>query len=183
MKKILYLIGVIGGVALALSAVGLVYAQTQTPPQPYYPGDGSGYMGGFGRGGSGMGMMSGLGSGTEGPIHDYMMTELAQALNLETSTELESRLEAGDTLWSIAQEQGFSYDEFRALVLQARTDALNAAVGDGVITQEQADWMLSHMNQGWDNGYGPGSGTCDGSGPSGMGFRGAGFRRQVQSNP
>lgn len=183
MKKILYLIGVIGGVALALSAVGFVYAQAQTHPQPYNPGDGSGYMGGFGRGGSGMGMMSQFGSGEEGPIHDYMMTELAQALNLESSTELEARLEAGETLWSIAQEQNIPAEDFPAIVLQARTDALNAAVGDGVITQEQADWMLSHMNQGWDNGYGPGSGTCDGSGPSGMGFRGAGFHRQAQSNP
>ncbi len=181
MKKILILSAVIGAVALALGAAGFAYAQTQTSSQPLYPGDGSGYMGSFGRGGRETGMSGGFRSGTEGPLHEYMIAELAQAFDL-TPAELEARHEAGDTLWVIAQEQGISAEDFRALVLQARTDALNSAVADSVITQDQADWMLSRMNQGWANGFGPGSEHCDGSGPHAPGFGGQGFHRNAQPN-
>lgn len=182
MKKILVLSGVIGAIVLALGVAGFASAQIPVSTQPLYLGDGSGYFGGFGRGGRGSGMVGGYGSGTEGPIHDYMMTELAQALGLESPEELESRLEAGDTLWVIAQEQGISADDFRAIVLQARTDALNSAVADQVIDQDQADWMLSHMNQGWANGYGPGSGNCDGTGLGTLGNGGQSFHRNAPPN-
>ncbi|HEX6304820.1 MAG TPA: hypothetical protein VFZ76_11560, partial [Anaerolineales bacterium] len=65
------------------------------------------------------------------------------------------------------QENGFNVETFRELMIEARTEALNQAAADGVISQEQAEWMQSRMNQMWSNGYGPGSGHCDGSGPRG----------------
>ncbi len=35
-------------------------------------------------------------------------------------------------------------------------EMLKQAVADGVLTQQQADWMDQHMEQMWQNGYGTG---------------------------
>jgi len=74
------------------------------------------------------------------PMHEYMEEAWAKTLGL-SHDELEQRLDAGETLWSIAQAQGITQENFGKLMLQARTEALNKMVADGVLTQEQADWM------------------------------------------
>lgn len=164
MKKI-YIIGaLLVLLALGLGMAGVAYAQSETPP---YPGYGPGMMGG--RGGGFGGMMGGR-AGEYGPLHTYMMEAFAEALGL-TPEELQSRRNAGETLWQIAESLGFSQEEFSQLWVDARTAALNQAVADGVITQAQADWMLQHMALRQGGGYGPGSGHCIGSG-QGSGFRG-----------
>jgi hypothetical protein len=96
-------------------------------------------------------------SGNYGPLHTYMLNAFAQALGL-TPEELNTRLQAGDTLWVIAQEKGMTAEQFQAMVTTARTTALNQAVTDGVITQAQADSMLQRMNTMMGNGFGPGYG-------------------------
>jgi hypothetical protein len=158
---------VITAVALAVSlaAAGLVSAQDGAPPQ-WFGGQG---MGGWMHGGSGRGM----GMGTRvaaglagGPLHEYMHDALAQALGL-TRDEFEAQLAAGETPWTIAVAQGLTVDEFAALMSAARAEALDAAVADGALTQEQADWMLAHpmggsrlgAGRGYGRGYGPGDGT------------------------
>jgi hypothetical protein len=173
--KILLIVGaVIGVLVVALGATGAVFAQTQTPASPY---------GGFGPGGRGMGgggfRAGQLAGDAEGPLHDYMVGALAEAFGLEPE-DIEAGHAAGQTLWQIAQEKGISAEDFRTLMIDARTKALNQAVADNVITQEQADWMLGRMNRGLANGLGPGSGICDGTGPHGAGMRAGGFR---WSNP
>ena len=60
--------------------------------------------------------------------------------------------EAGETAWTIAQEQGLTADAFGELMTQVHTDALAQAVADGLLTQEQADARLAHMNQMRQNG-------------------------------
>ena len=167
MKKI-FLIGALLALAvLALGIAGLAYAQSETPP---YLGYGPGMMGGgFG------GMMGGSRSGEYGPLHTYMNEAFAEALGL-TPEELQSRQDSGETFWQIAESLGFSQEESSQLWTEARTAALDEAVGDGVITQEQADWMIQHMANQLGVGYGPGSGGCMGGGPGG-GFRGGGQGR------
>jgi hypothetical protein len=160
MKKIFLTGGLLVLLVLALGIAGLAYAQSETPP---YPGYGPGMMGG--RGG---GMMGGGFSGEYGPMHTYMIEAFAEALGL-TPEELQSRRDAGETLWQIAESLGFSQDEFGQLWVDARTDALDQAVADGVITQEQADWMNQHMAGRQGAGYGPGSSGCMGGG---AGFQG-----------
>jgi len=156
---------------VAFGAFGLVYAQAETPANPDVP-YGRGRMGVIRRGEAYPGVMGGfrgnIPAGEEGPLHEYLLPALAEAFNL-TPEELEARHEAGDTLWELAESQGFTAEQFKELVLQTRSEALNQAVADGVITQDQADWMLSRMSRGWSAGYGPGSGLCDGSGPQGAG--------------
>jgi len=70
--------------------------------------------------------------------------------------------------WAIAQAQGLSDEEIRDRTAQLRADALAQAVADGLITQEQADWMLERHSAG---GAGPqeqdrfGPGRMGGFGP------------------
>jgi hypothetical protein len=78
-----------------------------------------------------------------GPVHEYMHAALAAALGLARD-EFDARLSSGETPWSIGVAQGLGEDEVAALLAAARAEALAAAVADGVITQEQADWMLAH---------------------------------------
>ena len=116
----------------------------------------------FGRGGHG------LNGGGEGILHEVMVDSLASALGI-TPEELESRHEAGETAYDIAISQGLSADEATALIAEARADALAQAVSDGLITQDQADWMLERQGS-----MGARGGDCDGSGHEGNGGFGRG---------
>ncbi len=192
MKK-LWIIGTLAALALIVfGVVGYAYAQSQNPSSPNGApgygcgmfGNGSGQQDNGGRAGRGMmgnGMMGnrsnnqgdtgcpmadGDEAGTQeyGPLHDYMFKEFAQALGI-TPAELETRRQAGDTLWSIAQEKGLTTEQFQEMMTTARTNAANQAVADGVITQAQADFMLQHMDSMMDNGFGPGFGPGNGGCP------------------
>lgn len=174
MKKIFMIGAVVAAAVIALGATGLVYAQTQTPPNPEAPYGGYGFR----AGGRGPGMMGGgfggfqgrTSDGTYGPMHEYMIDALAEAFDL-TPAEIEAAHQDGKTLFDLAAENGFSVESFRDLMIEARSNALNQAATDGVISQEQAEWMQSRANRMWAGGYGPGSGTCNGQGPHG-GMRG-----------
>ena len=120
-----------------------------------------------GRGGGGM--MSSAYDGEYGPMHETMLTAFAEAFGLSVD-EIETRHAAGETMWQIAEAQGYSFEEFTTLMLEARTTALEQAVAAGLLTQEQADWMLSRWG-----GQGSGTGTCQGGTlRGGMGGRGGG---------
>jgi hypothetical protein len=71
---------------------------------------------------------------------------VAEALGM-TVEELDAAHAEGKRLETIAEEQGVELQT----VLDARKAALEAAVAqavtDGVITQDQADWMLEHMDE------------------------------------
>lgn len=157
MKKFLAIFAVVLVAVLALGIVGYAYAQTQTPPEFTRPYGqmGPGMMGGRQGGGFGRGMMGGQ-TGSYGPMHTYMVDAFASALEM-TPEELQAELDAGKTMWTVAEEKGYSAEQFTDLMLQARTEALNAMVAAGAITQEQADWMLQRMQQMQQNGFGPGN--------------------------
>lgn len=156
-----------------LALAGMAFAQTQYPPDPDQP-----YNGGPGWGPSrgmmnpGSGMMGGRWNRnytgqnepeSYGPMHEAMISALAQAFNL-TPEELEARHEAGETMWDLTQDLGLTQEQFQAAMIQARTEALNQTVADGVISQEQTDWIQERMNGMWSGGYGPGGGSCPGMG-------------------
>lgn len=165
MKKFLIGVVVFSVLVVALGVAGFAYAQNQTPPNPSaeYP-FGYGPMAGFG--GHGYGMMGfGYGmrawNGEEGPMHEAMVTALSEALGLSVE-EIESRHDAGETLWEIAEAQGLSSEEVRELILSAHDSALAEAVTNGWLTQEQADWMDENMERMWNGNLGYG-GHCGGS--------------------
>jgi len=153
MKKILTVSAIVILAILILGVAGFAYAQTQTPPWPdqtYGPGM-------MRRGGSfGPGMMGRWGAGGYGPMHEYMEDAFAEALGI-THDELEAKLDAGETMGSIAQAQGLSDEEIAKLMVDTRAKALEKAVADGVLTQEQADWMSQRMQQMKDAGFGLGN--------------------------
>ena len=149
--------------ALAILTTGVAVAQAPQPPTPGgWPGMGGGRMHGFAAGGE------------EGPMHEYMVKAMADALGISV-TDFETRREAGETAYQIALDLGISADKIPTLLSEARSKALDAAVSDGIITQAQAEWMKSR-------GAGLGQGNC-GNGGQGFGMgMGRGWRYQ-QTNP
>jgi hypothetical protein len=153
MKKIILIGTAIAVLAvIALGVAGFAYAQTQTPPWPdQYYGPSMMQNRGFGPG-----MMGRWGAGGYGLMHEYMEDAFAEALGI-THEELEAKLDAGETMWSITRSQGLSDNEITKMMMDARTKALDKAIADGILTQEQADWMIQRMQQMQDNGFGPGN--------------------------
>ncbi len=152
MKKLMVVAAVVAALALALGTARFAFAES--PVRPTAPA-GLGVRGG--PGGPGL-------AGQEGPMHDAMIASMAKALNLDAAT-LEQRLDAGETMWSIAQSQGLSADQFSTAMQQARNDALKQAVADGSISQAQADWMSQRMAYGLTAGnQARANGLCDGTG-------------------
>mgnify|MGYP003961135849 CR=1 FL=1 len=171
MKKALIFVAVIGVFALALSVAGFAYAQDDDPDGPW-----------GGRGWHGRGMMGHWDDDAEyGPLHETMHSALAEALGL-TVEELDAAHEEGKTGWDIAEEQGMSGEDFFSMMSTARSAALEQAVADGTISQEQADWMQSRWDEMEENGYGPGSGRCHDDDFQGRG-RGHGMNGYWNSQP
>ncbi len=151
--------------ALALGVTGFVSAQAATTPTPAPGyGSGSGRMGGRGYG---MGMMgSAAQSHSTGWLHEDRVAVYADQLGM-TVDDLNARLAKGETLAQIAASQGLTADQFRSLMTNARTQAIDQAVKDGTLTQAQADWMKQH-GAGWSGGA--------------QGMRGAGLGRNANPN-
>ena len=151
-------IAVIGVAAFAWS--GTVFARSfYNNYGPY----GQGMMGGYGYG---HGMMGGYGYGMMGTgygstMHEYMLNEFAEALNLNPE-DIAARIKAGETPWQIAQSEGLSNEQIQQVLEDAHDQALQAAVEAGEITQEQADWMDQRMESMWSGDFNS-NGSCHGS--------------------
>ena len=158
MKK-LFLIGL--GFALAVvvfGVAGFAYAQTQEPPDtqttdgPDFPygraGRSRGARGGMmDQGGDFVpgGMMGfNLNEGDTGPLHDYLWPAIAEAFGL--SDEQIAAFEiVRETMQGIRTD--FSQEEFHAAMQQAMTTAIENALADGAITEEQAEDWLERVDQ------------------------------------
>ena len=158
MKKFAVLLAIVAVIAVTFIATTPAFAN-------------SGIDNGFRGAGAGAGMMGqpNTGMSVDGALHEYLLAAYADALDLSVD-EIETRLAGGETLSSIAISTGLTVDEFQTLVVDARTSALAAALADGVITQNQADWLGSHLG-------GANSQTVGRSG-----FRGTGVRNDVAGN-
>ena len=141
---------------------GTAYAQDDDPPAgtpeaPSHPFLGRGY-------GPRMenGMM--LADGDH-PLHDYIQAAYAEALGLSVS-DLESKLEAGQTMIEIALATGLSQEEAWDLMRDARQAAFEAAQADGIELP-----ALGPRGEGVGRGA---NGDClmDGSGAAGRGMFG-----------
>jgi len=154
-KRILLLSGAALIVLLLAGLAGVAVVSAQGPtPTPTAPlgqrGRGPGW-GGFGwaRGG------------------DWTMFDTAaEALGL-TPEEFFAELHAGKTLDEIAEAKGVDvqtvYDAINAARAEAQKQAIQQAVEDGSMTQEQADWMLEGLEKGFfpgGRGFGRGLGKC-----------------------
>jgi len=149
-KTILIAAFVLAALAVVAVGAGVAFAQDVTPP---YTGHGP--------------MMNG-----QGPLHTFMVVEWAKKLDLNVN-DINTRLAAGESMYDIALSAGVTAEEFPVVMTEVRTAALDAAVAANVITQEQADWMKSHMGSG--GMHGNGYGNCTGTGPQGQAGYGRGM--------
>ena len=168
MKKTIWIVGLVAVVVVALGVfgVGVALAQDAQPP--------------VGRGG----MMN----GGYGLMHDYVEKALADKLGI-TEADVESALASGNTMYQIALDNGIAEADVPALLTEVHTTAFDKAVADGVVTREQADFMLQRMTtNGFNTGncpmqngqggqYGRGQGMMNGQGQGMMG--GGRWQQQV----
>jgi len=73
-------------------------------------------------------------------MEEIMHDAIADALGM-TEADLEAQMDAGKTMFDIAAEQGVDVSTVWDVMQSARADAMQLAVNDGLITQEQVDWM------------------------------------------
>jgi competence protein ComGC len=83
----------------------------------------------------------------DNPLYEYMQAATAEAFGI-TVEELQALETDGKTLKDLAIEQNLTVADFQAKRDSARQAALDNAVADGVITQEQADAMKEHQEMG-----------------------------------
>ena len=155
-KKTVAAVGAAALVTLGgVFAAGTAFAQTPTPAAPTAPSEGRG-------GGPSLDL--------SGADWTTRFDAAAEALDL-TATELFEQLYSGKTLEEIAEAQGVDLDTVQDAIdatrTQAMKDAIAQAVEDGKITQDQADWMLEGLENGYTMGIG-GMGN-DMGGPGGRG--------------
>ena len=157
MKKIFIVMALL---ALALGTVGMQTAFAQGTPPPERP--------------------------ERGVMHEYIVAALAEKLDL-TVDELNERLEAGERMYAIALAEGITEADLPVFLQEVHQAAIDAALADGAITQEWADWMTQRFEARAKNGFG----TCPMGGRSfqyggsihrGMGGGMRGFR-WFQVNP
>lgn len=94
----------------------------------------------------------------------------ARVLNM-TPEQLQAALDQGKSLWVLAEEQQVDFASGREKFLAAGRAALQQAVADGVISQEQADEFVKMAGQ----RRGPGGFFGGGFGPMGFPGQGPGF--------
>lgn len=111
MKKPLIIVSLVSVIILSLAATGLVFAQ-----EGVQPGEGRG----------------------NGVLREYIHAAVAAELGM-SAENLEAALEAGQKPLEIAAEQGIDEEAFRAIMETAFQNALDAALADGAITQEEYD--------------------------------------------
>ena len=90
----------------------------------------------FGQGGRGPGGSKG-GRG-DGQLSEYLHPAIAEALGI-TVEDFEARVEAGERLKDIAEDLGIADEDLREMMESAHEAALDQALKDGAITQEQYD--------------------------------------------
>lgn len=143
MKKLLLILVGVGLAVGVLVTAGLVYAQTGDTPETETTEDvqeGTRPMG-LSRGTFGGHGFDGFG---EGLLEGYMLPALADIFSW-TEAQVEGFQVVKDTLQAIRDE--FTPEEIHDKMGEALASAVEAALADGAITQEQADQILERYEQ------------------------------------
>lgn len=94
---------------------------------------------------------------------DAIDAVVADALGM-TVEELQSAKDSGQRLSEIADEQGVDLEDVKTAVEEAKAEMVQQALDDGLITDEQAECILSHDGLCNGGGRGHGRGFRDGNG-------------------
>ena len=179
-KSIVILIALflVAGAAFGVSAVLAQEAEEAPVPAPSFPGGyGPGHMWQWQQDGEQPTVPYGPMHGRGGMMGGWMMKGntildvVADTLGL-TIDELLAELNQGLSIAGLAEERGIDVETLISSVSEAHAQALQEAVDEGWMTQEQADWMqeimaamiATYVNQAWTGGFGPGAGRRYGPG-------------------
>ncbi|MBP8000736.1 MAG: hypothetical protein KA314_07270 [Chloroflexi bacterium] len=158
MKTFLKIVAITLFVVALVAAVGAGFAAAQsvnTPASPttgMVPGQmnsprgsmmGNGGQGMMANGGQGMMANGSPGFGRGMGLID-MKSIIAEALGI-TVEELDTAQAAGQRLPELVAELGLDMDTVQANIVAGLSEAINQAVTEGTITQEQADLMLARL--------------------------------------
>jgi hypothetical protein len=105
----------------------------------------------------------------DGRLSEYFHAALAEGLGI-TVADLEARIDAGETLRQIAEDLGIGTEDLPGLMQTARDEAIEQALADGAITQEQYDRIQQHSQnrpKGNQTQFGPGGSPPRRYGPAG----------------
>ena len=151
MNKFWKIAGVIAVLVAVVALFGVTDAFAQGPNQPddFTP---RGRAQGRDNANAGMGLMA----VDEATMH----AAIAEALDMSIE-EFEAAVAEGKTPFILAQERGIDFAEVQASMDAVHIDALQQAVNDGLITQEQANWMHSHRGGQDGQGNGMNGGLSD----------------------
>lgn len=161
MKKVSIITALLVGIGIFAFAI----ANPTSAAELFHGGPTGTEVGGRGRRGAigtGTGVPMERNINLDGALSDLIHEKLAASLGI-TPEELTARLDGGETLSEIALSLGFDQTSVMDMISQARADALAQAVADGLITQEQADWLSSRGSMRAGSGNGSQAGTCDGT--------------------
>jgi len=78
-------------------------------------------------------------------LSNYMPAAIASVLHMDVDV-VNDLLASGETFYTIALSQGYTADQIDVLMNTVRSVAIDLATAAGVITPEQAEWLL--VNQG-----------------------------------
>lgn len=166
---------------VGMMAFGVVSDASAEEITPFNPGNG-GRGNGRGGNGTGTGVPIEMNINLDGILDEAMSAYIADGLGISVE-DLKAREAAGETLVGIGISLGFDAQTVLDLHEEARFAALEQAVADGLLTAEQADWMISRLDNGQ---YGIADGTCTGTGDcTGISQQSPqqNMRRQRFSNP
>ncbi|MGD8245062.1 MAG: hypothetical protein PVG25_10625 [Anaerolineae bacterium] len=151
-KRLYALLGAAGALVLLLGGLGgvsIVSAQEEVTPETEDAPTGE--FRGWGRD------LFGFGRGDPWTMFDTA----AEILGL-TPEELFAELHAGNSLEAVGEAQDVDLDAIQealsAVREEAMRDAIEQAVEDGEMTQDEADWRLEGLEQGYMSGRGFGRG-------------------------
>jgi hypothetical protein len=150
-KRLYVVLGAAGALVLLLGGLGgvsIVSAQEVTPQSEDAPAGG---IWGWGRG------LFGFGPGDQWTMFDTAAEELGL-----TPEELFAELHAGKAMEEVAEARGVEMEDLQEALNAARGEAIRdgiaQAVEGGTMDQEQADWLLEGLEQGFMPGPGFGHG-------------------------
>ena len=93
---------------------------------------------------AGLGMVTGMRG------YDYVESVLKNKLGM-TDEEITAGLNSGKTMYTLAEEKGMTEDQFKTALLAEKTKAVDKAVSDGNITNEEGDSLKETLKNNVDS--------------------------------
>ncbi len=165
MNKFWKFSGVFAVLVAVVAFAGISSASAQGPNQP----DGTTPLGmnqAQNEAGTGMGFMA---------VDEAVMhAAIADALGISVE-QFEAAVVEGENAFTLAEKADIDIAELQAAMNAVHEAAFQQAIDDGLVSQEQAEWMLSHRGgQSGQSGQSEGMNRGQSNGSTGMMGRGAG---------